>query len=92
MRSLARSAIIITGALMLPPARSGITEASTTRNPSTPFYTQLWVSDSKVINAHLASACRVVGRRRCGPDVRINFRFGAHLGSRTGFLEPESPH
>ena len=33
--SAALSAIIMTGALMLPPTRSGITEASTTRKPST---------------------------------------------------------
>ena len=34
--SAAFSAIMMTGALMLPPTRSGITEASTTRRPSTP--------------------------------------------------------
>src|SRR5262249_19683732 len=36
IRSAAFSAIMITGALMLPPTRSGITEASTTRRSSTP--------------------------------------------------------
>src|SRR6516165_6195608 len=36
IRSAAFSAIMITGALMLPPTRSGITEASTMRSASTP--------------------------------------------------------
>ena len=36
IRSAARSAIIIVGALVLPPIRVGITDASTTRRPSTP--------------------------------------------------------
>ena len=36
IRSAARSAIMITAALMLPPTRSGITAASTTRSPAVP--------------------------------------------------------
>src|SRR5690606_23365401 len=35
-RSAVRSAIMVTGALVLPPGSSGITEASTTRRPSMP--------------------------------------------------------
>ena len=35
-KSLARSAIITVGALVLPPGRQGMTEASTTRSPSMP--------------------------------------------------------
>ena len=36
IRSAARSAIIMVGALVLPPGRLGMTDASTTRRPSTP--------------------------------------------------------
>src|SRR4051812_40418610 len=41
IRSEARSAIMITAALMLAPGTLGITEASTTRRPSTPFTRRL---------------------------------------------------
>ena len=37
MRSAARSAIAMTGALVLPRGTTGITDASTTRSPSTPL-------------------------------------------------------
>jgi hypothetical protein len=36
IRSATFSAIMMTGALMLPPTKSGVTEASTTRKPSIP--------------------------------------------------------
>ena len=62
--SAAFSAIMITGALMLPPTRSGITEASTTRRPSTPRTRSCGSTTaiSSLSRAHLAGAERVVQR------------------------------
>ena len=57
MKAATRSAIMIVGALVLPPTRVGMTEASTTRRPSTPRTRQLVVD-----HRH---------RRRCpGPSCR----------------------
>ncbi|MCK7492377.1 MAG: thioredoxin family protein [Comamonadaceae bacterium] len=60
MRSLARSAIITTGALVLPETSVGITEASTTRSPSTPRTRSCGSTTASASDAHAAGAGRVV--------------------------------
>src|SRR5262249_31293581 len=47
MKPATRSAIMMVGALVLPPIRVGITEASTTRRPSSPR-TRHWLSTTAI--------------------------------------------
>ena len=73
MKSAAFSAIMMIGALMLAPTRSGITEPSTTRRPSTP-----WTRNSPSTTAirsdcepHLAGAERVMDGDAVGADMGV---------------------
>ena len=91
MRSDARSAIIITGALMFPPTRSGITEASMTRRPEDPSHAQLGVHHGGGVYAHLAGPGRVVGSRRRGPYVSVEGDIVLDLGTRSELLQTGRP-
>ena len=61
--SAAFSAIIITGALVLPEVMVGITEASATRRPVDAAQPQAVVDHGERIRAHPAGADRVEDRR-----------------------------
>ena len=72
IRSAARSAIAIVGAFVLPRGTVGITEASTTRRPSTP-------RTRSSVSTHAGAACwRPAGSRRpsrrCRPGGRASSR------------------
>ena len=62
IRSEAFSAIMIVAALVLPEITVGITEASTTRSPSTPRTRNSVSDDGAVVRAHHAGAGLVEGR------------------------------
>jgi len=49
MKEATRSAIMMVGALVLPPTSVGITEASTTRRPSSPR-TWHWLSTTAMVS------------------------------------------
>ena len=76
--SAAFSAIIITGALMLPLIRSGITEASIDAQPLDAAHPQVRIDHGAlvVVAAHLAGAERVMKRDRGVADVLVERRVG----------------
>ena len=84
MRSAAFSAIMMVGALVLPPTSLGMTEASTTRNPGEPAHPQSGVDYRGLVRAHPAGAYRVVSAVRHpdheGVDVRGRHAVRARLG------------
>ena len=93
MRSAAFSAIMMTAALILPPTRSGITDASTTRSASTPRTrsspsTTAISSDSR---AHPASAKRMMRGDGGGADMRVECRVRPVIRSRRDFGRGEGP-
>ena len=73
MMSLARSAIMIVGALVLPLIRAGITEASATRNPSTPFTLRCASTTASASLPDPAGAHRVVDGLGVGADEVVDF-------------------
>ena len=58
--SAAFSPIMMVGALVLPPIRVGITEASTTRRPSQPVHFQFGIDHRHRVAAHSGGADRVI--------------------------------
>ena len=93
MRSAAFSAIMMTAALILPPTRSGITDASTTRSASTPRTRSVpsTTAISSDFGAHPASAKRVMRGDGGGADMRVECRVRPAIRSRRDFGCGEGP-
>ena len=83
IRSAARSASAITGAFVLPRGTVGITDASTTRRPSTPRTLQLAVHHGGRLVAHPAGADRVVERLEPLAAVRLDVLVGVRVRARS---------
>jgi hypothetical protein len=69
---------MMTAALMLPPMRSGVTEASTTRSASTPRTIEVGIDDRSRVGRprHSAGAERVMHSDRGRPDMRVDGGLG----------------
>ena len=80
IRSLAFSATIIVGALVLPPGITGITEASTTRSPSTPRTRSSESTTASSPAPHPARAHRVVDQHQPPADVGLDVLARGDLG------------
>ena len=83
--SAAFSATITTAALVLPPTMRGNTDASTTRNPSTPCTRSCRIDDGVRVRPHAATADRVMNGVRRAAHVRGERRLALRGGSRLNF-------
>ena len=78
--SAAFSPIMMVGALVLPPIRVGMTEASTTRRPLDAAHAQVGSTTACSILAHAAGADRMIDRVDALPQNGANIVVAAHVG------------